>query len=106
MRWLMADFVMGGSNIAASSWSVASGFSLRKSAVSRSFPGSLSSSPASSSARMAAICPMDASTTLVKFAVSQLTRRLTPFRRSFSTFASITPMADTCAPMAVKKSSM
>ena len=38
--------------------------------------------------------------------VAGLQRRLTPFRRSFSTFASITPMADTCAPMAVKKSSM
>ena len=49
---------------------------------------------------------IDASTTLVRFAVSQLTRRLTPLRRSFSTFASITPMAQTGAPMAVRKSSM
>ena len=55
---------------------------------------------------MAAICSWAASTTLVKFAVSQLTRRLTPLRRSFSILACITFIAQTGAPSIVKKSSI
>ena len=92
--------------MAASSCSVASGFSKRSFAVSRSLGGRSLSWPRFCSFRMAATCSIDASTTLVRFAVSQLTRRLTPLRRSFSTLASITPIAQTGAPMAVRKSSM
>lgn len=82
----MAGLLTGGSTNSANSESVASGYCSRRSAVCRSFSGSWSNFPRSRRLRMAASCCWAASTALLRLAVSQLTRRLTPLAHFFLHF--------------------
>ena len=68
--------------------------------------GSFSSTLSRSSRRMASNWAWAASTTLSRLAASQFTRRFTLPRKSFSSLAFITSMADRGAPTAVRKFSM
>ena len=97
---------MGGSYRWASWDRVSSGWARRREAVSCNFSGSRARRPWSSNRRMDSTWVMAASTALSRLAASQFTRRFTLPRRSFSSLAFITSMADRGAPMEVSRSSM
>ena len=106
MRWFMQLFVTGGQASWARSVRLHDGFAMRSSAVSCKTGGRASRPGPASMARMASSWTPAASAILPAFPISQFVRRLIVFVMCFSTFVCISSIAETGAPIVVRRSSI